>query len=72
MNPTAHRPSTVHRRRSLLDDHLRMHKAARLLTETNLTVRDFAWRLGYRQPGQFAKAFRRHYGTSPSTYRHDG
>jgi AraC-like DNA-binding protein len=28
-----------------------------------------AHRVGYRQPAQFAKAFRRHHGLSPSTYR---
>jgi AraC-like DNA-binding protein len=25
--------------------------------------------VGYRQPAQFAKAFRRHHGVSPSDYR---
>jgi AraC-like DNA-binding protein len=25
--------------------------------------------VGYRQPAQFAKAFRRHHGQSPSDYR---
>ena len=28
-----------------------------------------AYRVGYRQPAQFAKAFRRHHGTSPSDFR---
>jgi AraC-like DNA-binding protein len=32
-------------------------------------VRDVARRVGYRQPAQFAKAFRRHHGMSPSAYR---
>ena len=31
-----------------------------------LTVREVAHRVGYRQPAQFAKAFRRHHGVSPS------
>ena len=34
-----------------------------------LTVREVAHRVGYRQPAQFAKAFRRHHGASPSAYR---
>ena len=34
-----------------------------------LTVREVAQRVGYRQPAQFAKAFRRHHGVSPSSYR---
>jgi AraC-like DNA-binding protein len=32
-------------------------------------VREVAHRVGYRQPAQFAKAFRRHHGVSPSAYR---
>ena len=53
-------------------DHLtrvRMEKAAELLTSRGLTVREVAHRVGYRQPAQFAKAFRRHHGMSPSTFR---
>ena len=34
-----------------------------------LTVRDVAHRVGYRQPAQFAKAFRRHHGIAPSDFR---
>jgi AraC-like DNA-binding protein len=37
--------------------------------QRDLTVRDVARRVGYRQPAQFAKAFRRHHGTTPSRYR---
>ena len=53
-------------------DHLtrvRMERAAELLTTRSLTVREVAHRVGYRQPAQFAKAFRRHHGESPSHYR---
>src|ERR671936_1567809 len=45
---------------------VRMERAAELLTHRDLTVRDVARRVGYRQPAQFAKAFRRHHGASPS------
>ena len=48
---------------------VRMDRAAELLTVRQLTVRDVARRVGYRQPAQFAKAFRRHHGMSPSAYR---
>src|SRR6266496_5638090 len=48
---------------------VRMERAAELLRIRGLTVRDVAHRVGYRQPAQFAKAFRRHHGTSPSTFR---
>lgn len=48
---------------------VRMERAAEFLSTRGLTVRDVAGRVGYRQPAQFAKAFRRHHGTSPSEYR---
>jgi AraC-like DNA-binding protein len=48
---------------------VRMDRAADLLSTRSLTVRDVARRVGYRQPAQFAKAFRRHHGTSPSAFR---
>ena len=53
-------------------DHLtgvRMDKAAAMLSGRDLTVREVARRVGYRQPAQFAKAFRRHHGLAPSDYR---
>jgi AraC-like DNA-binding protein len=48
---------------------VRMQRAAELLHHRGLTVRDIARRVGYRQPAQFAKAFRRHHGTAPSDFR---
>ena len=48
---------------------VRMDEAAELLAARPLTVREVAHRVGYRQPAQFAKAFRRHHGVSPSSYR---
>ena len=48
---------------------VRMDAAAELLSHGPLTVREVARRVGYRQPAQFAKAFRRHHGVSPSSYR---
>jgi AraC family transcriptional regulator of adaptative response / methylphosphotriester-DNA alkyltransferase methyltransferase len=56
-------------------DHLtrvRMDKAAELLTTRGMTVREVAHRVGYRQPAQFAKAFRRHLGVAPSDFRSGG
>jgi len=53
-------------------DHLtrvRMNRAAELLATRELTVREVAHRVGYRQPAQFAKAFRRYQGVAPSDYR---
>jgi len=48
---------------------VRMEKAADLLATGQVTVREVAGRVGYRQPAQFAKAFRLHHGVSPSEYR---
>jgi len=56
-------------------DHLtqvRMQKAAEMLATRTLTVREVAHRVGYRQPAQFAKAFRRHQGMAPSDFRSGG
>jgi len=51
---------------------VRMERAAELLRIRGLTVRDVAHRVGYRQPAQFAKAFRRHHGVAPSDFRATG
>jgi AraC-like DNA-binding protein len=51
---------------------VRMERAADLLRIRGLTVRDVAHRVGYRQPAQFAKAFRRHHGIAPSDFRAGG
>ena len=48
---------------------VRMRHAAQLLREGATPVREVAQSVGYRQPAQFAKAFRRHHGTSPSSLR---
>ena len=48
---------------------VRMQRAAQLLVHRGLTVREVAHRVGYRQPAQFAKAFRRHIGVAPSDFR---
>ncbi len=49
---------------------VRMQRAAEMLAGRRMTVREVAHRVGYRQPAQFAKAFRRAYGVSPSDFRH--
>src|SRR5918911_409901 len=48
---------------------IRMRRASELLMARGLTIREVAYRVGYRQPAQFAKAFRRHHGMSPSDFR---
>ena len=49
-----------------------MQRAAELLARRGLTVREVARRVGYRQPAQFAKAFRRYQGLAPSAFRSSG
>jgi AraC family transcriptional regulator, regulatory protein of adaptative response / methylphosphotriester-DNA alkyltransferase methyltransferase len=51
---------------------VRMERAAELLERRGMTVREVARRVGYRQPAQFAKAFRRHLGVAPSDFRAAG
>lgn len=51
---------------------VRMERAAELLRQGGPTIREVAHRVGYRQPAQFAKAFRRHQGLAPSAFRSDG
>jgi AraC-like DNA-binding protein len=47
----------------------RMRRASQLLLAGSLPVQAVAGAVGYRQAAQFAKVFRRHYGSSPSTFR---
>jgi AraC family transcriptional regulator, regulatory protein of adaptative response / methylphosphotriester-DNA alkyltransferase methyltransferase len=48
---------------------IRMQHAADLLADPSVSVKDVAGRVGYSQPAQFAKAFHRHFGMPPSTFR---
>jgi AraC family transcriptional regulator of adaptative response / methylphosphotriester-DNA alkyltransferase methyltransferase len=48
---------------------VRMARAAELLRHGSAPVNRVAQAVGYRQPAQFAKAFRRHHGAAPSAFR---
>lgn len=48
---------------------VRMECARELLCESRHCVHEIARAVGYREPAQFAKAFRRTYGLSPSAMR---
>ena len=48
---------------------VRMARAAELLRDGRLPVASVARAVGYRQPAQFSKAFRRHHGYPPSAER---
>jgi len=61
--------------RTTFREHLtrvRMRRAAEMLRHETLTIREVAHRVGYRQPAQFAKAFRRYEGAAPSDFRRQG
>ena len=47
----------------------RMHVAAHILASEPLTVAEVASRVGYRSESSFSKAFKRHFGLSPSDFR---
>src|SRR3954453_11355634 len=51
---------------------VRMLRALDLLKDGRLPVREVANNVGYRQPAQFAKTFRRHHGAPPSSFRSQG
>ena len=48
---------------------VRMRHAVELLQAGRMPVRQVAHSVGYRQPAQFAKTFRRHHGAPPSSFR---
>jgi transcriptional regulator GlxA family with amidase domain len=48
---------------------VRMQRALEMLQNGSMAVRDVAASVGYRQPAQFAKTFRRHHGAPPSSFR---
>ena len=50
---------------------VRMRHARALLAEDALPVRQVAARVGFNQPAQFAKSFRRYHGKPPSAYRRE-
>jgi len=47
---------------------IRMQHGARLLHDTHMTVGEIARHVGYRQPSQFSKAFRRCCGVTPTAF----
>jgi AraC-like DNA-binding protein len=46
-----------------------MRRAASLAAETTMTMTEIAFHLGYRDPGNFTRAFKNFHGRSPSSYR---
>ncbi|HEX2949584.1 MAG TPA: AraC family transcriptional regulator, partial [Armatimonadota bacterium] len=49
--------------------HLRLNRAASLLTDTVYTISDIAGLVGFEYLANFTQAFRKHFGDTPSAYR---
>lgn len=49
----------------------RMRRARELLARETIPVRAVAVRVGYQQPAQFAKSFRRYHGEAPTQFRRE-
>ena len=48
---------------------LRLSKAASLIKETDLTISEIAYKVGFSSQSYFNKVFRKRYGTTPSEYK---
>ncbi len=48
---------------------LRLKRAAQYLRESQLSVAEIAYKLGFNNPKYFSKYFREEYGISPSDYQ---
>ena len=47
----------------------RMQRAARLLGQTNLSIKEIAWTVGYEHTSSFIRAFERHFHEAPRCFR---
>lgn len=52
----------------LLSEH-RMQRAANLLGQTNMSIKEIAWTVGYEHTSSFTRAFERHFCEAPRAYR---
>ena len=48
---------------------VRLREARRLLRESSCSMKEIAFRVGFRHPSQFTRAFSSECGVSPSEYR---
>jgi AraC family transcriptional regulator len=52
-------------------EEFRIGRARALLADSRLSIADIGRLLGYADPGQFSRAFRRHVGCPPRAYRRE-
>jgi YesN/AraC family two-component response regulator len=50
---------------------LRMEKAQHLIQKVGLTINQIGTIVGYTNPNNFSRAFKKYYGKSPGSYAHD-
>jgi transcriptional regulator GlxA family with amidase domain len=50
---------------------LRIQEAARLLTGSNLSVKEIMTKVGFGDKSNFVRSFKKRYGMTPSAYRED-
>jgi AraC-like DNA-binding protein len=48
----------------------RMQRAAKLLEQTNLSIKEIAWAVGYEHTSSFTRAFERYFREAPRCFRH--
>jgi AraC-like DNA-binding protein len=53
-----------------IKDEVRLHMACEYLRDTNLTIEDIAFSLGFSDPTNFRQAFRRWTQSTPTEFRH--
>ena len=47
----------------------RMQRAAAMLEQTNLSIKEIAWTVGYEHTSSFTRAFERHFREAPRSFR---
>lgn len=50
---------------------LRMNKASSLIRETNLSIKEISYQLGFSNDTYFSRAFKKYYNTTPGAYRNE-
>jgi transcriptional regulator GlxA family with amidase domain len=47
-----------------------MRRAAEMLEQTDLSIKEIAWTVGYEHTSSFTRAFERHFREAPRCFRH--